>query len=198
MKVATEDAISLAYIADLLMTWKEKRLMANSKSRSRMLFSTAAALALCLAGIVVLSKSTQQKARVNKMPEIFSGVKRLEVVKASIIDTPAAGVRLEILNNSPLAVMAVDVAAGEGAITKNGLTDQEHPIVVIEPYGTTIVEMAFSAMTPGAPLVVSAVTYADGSEEGDPGSLDIMHRIRAHDRAKILAERDKQKRGSKP
>ena len=172
--------------------------MANSKSRSRMLFSTAAALALCLAGIVVLSKSTQQKARVNKMPVIFSRVKRLEVVKASIIDTPAAGVRLEILNNSPLAVMAVDVVAGEGAITKNGLTDQEHPIVVIEPYGTTIVEMAFSAMTPGAPLVVSAVTYADGSEEGDSASLDIMHRIRAHDRAKILAEREKQKRESKP
>ena len=93
--------------------------------------------------------------------------------------------------------MAVDVVAGEGAITKNGLTDQEHPIVVIEPYGTTIVEMAFSAMTPGAPLVVSAVTYADGSEEGNPASLDIMHRIRAHDRAKILAEREKQ-RESKP
>ena len=69
--------------------------------------------------------------------------------------------------------MAVDVVAGESGITKNGLTDQEHPLVVIEPYGTTKMEIPIGFADPGAALVVSAVTYADGTEEGEAESLKV-------------------------
>ena len=78
---------------------------------------------------------------------------------------------------------------GDGAITKNGLTDEQNPLVVIEPYNTTTLEMSFSEMTSDAPLVISAVTYADGTEEGDEKSLAIMHKIRVRDRERLRSQR---------
>lgn len=167
-------------------------------SNSRLLFLALAFLLIAtIAGAVVFSKVQQSKSRVNTMPRVLSKIKNLQVISATVInpDTPAAGVAIEIRNNSELAVMAVDLVSGEGAITKNGLSDEDHPIVVIPPHGTTIVEMTFGEMTPGAPLVVSAVTYADGTEEGEEEPLRIMHKIREHDKAKMKTEREEKKEG---
>lgn len=172
--------------------------MAIKKWPSRIvLFAAAIAAVAAAVSIGVVSKSRQQKERVYALPQIYSKVKDLEVINATIIDakTPAARVQLEIWNHSSQAVMAVHVVAGEGSIMRNGLEDAEHPLVVIEPYGTTTIEMAFGEMTPGAPLVVSAVTYADGAEEGVQESLKIMNKIRERDRARIQAEREKEKGG---
>lgn len=95
--------------------------------------------------------------------------------------------------------MAFDLVCGDGSITRNGLTDDENPVVVMKPNETTTIQMDFSEMTFGAPLVVSAVTYGDGAEEGDAKSLRRMHLARKHDRAVMKAkkERDAQK-GVKP
>lgn len=166
-------------------------------TRRRIILLIVAVMAVVsVVGVGVLSKrSESQRQRVTSIPPVCSKVKALEVVSFKIINenTPAAGVSVEIRNNSYKAVMAVDLVCGEGAITKNGLTDEENPIVVIEPYGTTTIEMGFGEMSPDAPLVVSAVTYADGTEEGDEESLRIMHKIRDHDREQIRAARAQQK-----
>lgn len=144
----------------------------------------------------------EQQPRVNHMPPYFSKVKNLEIVRASIwMDSgEAVGVEIEIKNNSKKDVMAVDLVCGEGAVTRNGLTDEEHPVVVMRPGETTTIRMDFSEMTFGAPLVVNAVTYADGTEEGDQKSLRAMHLAREHDRAatKAKKERDAQKGVVKP
>jgi hypothetical protein len=175
-------------------------MMKDRVGKRRFLFlAFAALLTAAIAGAVVFSKVQQPKPRVATMPPVFSKVKNLAVVNAMIInpDTPYVGVRVQIRNNSSLAVMAVDVVAGEGGVTKNGLHDEDHPIVVIEPYGTTTVDITFSEMTPGAALVVNAATYADGTEDGAEESLGLMHKIREQDRARIKAEREKEK-GGKP
>lgn len=155
--------------------------------------------ALLLVSGVVSKKQESHGPRVTSIPKTYSKIKGLEVVSVKAINegTPAAGVAVEIKNNSDKEVMAVDLVCGDGAVTKNGLTDEENPITVIKPYGTVIVEMTFSEMTFGAPLVVSAVTYADGTEEGDEHSLRIMHKIRDRDRARLRAERAAHK-GEKP
>lgn len=141
-----------------------------------------------------------KEPRVTSMPSVFSKVKNLEVVRAWIEDagTPAVRAAVEIRNNSDKAVMAVDLACGEGGITRNGLTDEEHPVVVIEPHGTATVEMTFGAMTFGAPLVVSAATYADGTEEGEEASLKAMHFARTHDRAQLKAQKERQAQKGSP
>ena len=134
------------------------------------------------------------------MPEVFSKVKNLEVVNAWIVnqETGYPAARVEIRNNSEKDVMMVDLMSGEGAITKNGLTDEEHPIVVIKPHETTTIDMNFGSMTFGAPLVVASVVYGDGSEEGDEASLKAVHLLRAHDRAELKAKKEKEAQKGEP
>lgn len=154
-------------------------------------------LSIVFVGSLVASGSLSKQEPIPKIPTdiplLFSQVKTLEIVSARIINenTPAAGVSVEVRNNSHKAVMAVDLVSGDGAVTKNGLTDEDNPIVVIEPYGTTTLEMTFGEMTPGAPLIVSAATYADGTEEGDAKSLEAMHLIRKRDKARLYPKRIK-------
>jgi len=146
------------------------------------------------------NKQEQQQPRVTSMPPVLSQVKNLEIVRTWIEDpgTPHAGAAVEVRNNSNLAVMAIDLVSGDGGVTTNGLTDEEHPIVVIVPHGTTKLFMNFGSMTFGAPLIVAAVTYADGSEEGDEASLKTMHRARAHDKAQIKAEKEQRSKKGAP
>lgn len=147
--------------------------------------------------IVTFSKRPEpQQRKVTSMPPVYSKIPTIEILSSKVIEegTPGASVEIEVKNNSPKAVMAIDLVCGEGGVTRNGLTDEENPIVVIEPYGTAKLHMTFGAMTPDAPLVISAVTYEDGMEEGDAKSLELMHRVRQRDRERLRAERQKERK----
>jgi len=166
----------------------------NSSNKWFYLCALLLIAASCIGAGVLSAKRQQPKKqwpkepRVTSMPHIFSKIKSLEVVDAWIgnPETEAAGVWIEIRNNSDKDVMMVDIVCGEGGITRNGLTDEQNPIVVIKPHETTKMFMNFGEMTFGAPLVISGVTYADGTEEGDEASLRAMHRVREHDRAQHI------------
>ena len=151
-------------------------------------------------GFAGFTKTRQTQRGVITVPLTYSKVKSIQIVAAKVMNegTPAAGVAVEVRNDSEKAVMAIDLVCGEGAVTKNGLTDEENPIVVIPPFGSTTIEMSFSEMTPEAPLVVSAVTYGDGREEGDERSLRAMHKAREHDRQMMKEIRARQNEGRKP
>jgi hypothetical protein len=151
------------------------------------------ALILLVAGLAASGILTVAKKQSNKKPQISSKVPNLEILDSRIIDpdTVGAALAVEVRNNSALAIMAIDLVCGEGAVTKNGLTDEENPIVVIPPNGTANLQIGFGEMTPDSPCIVSAVTYADGSEEGDAESLKVMHKVRERDRA-IIKERKQQ------
>lgn len=178
----------------------------SSNRRWWLVFATSLTAAL-LISVGVFSANRQepkknqrpQPPQVTSMPAVYSSVNTLEIVRTWIVNqelgVPAA--RVEIRNNSNKDIVAVDLVCGEGAVTTNGLTDEEHPIVVVKAHDNTVLEMNFSAMTFGAPLVVSAVTYADGSEEGDAKSLRAMHIGRQHDREVMRARRE-QGKGAKP
>lgn len=155
---------------------------------------------LLLTGVVLVtavrSRTKQLQITPPAMPPVYSIVNEITVEGARVVNegTPAVGVELIVRNTTDKPVVAVDLVAGEGAVTKNGLTDEEHPIVVIEPHGTTTLFMNYSAMTPCAPLVVSAITYADGTNVGDEKSIRLMKKAREHDRAVMKEIREKQKR----
>lgn len=158
-------------------------------------------LAATVVGSAVFSAKRQQpqkkwpdQQRVTTMPEVLSRVKTVEIVRTWIEDpnTPHASAALEVRNNSRKDIMAVDLVSGDGGVTRNGLTDEDHPIVVIKPGDTTTLKMNFGEMTFGAPLVISSVVYGDGTEEGDERSLKTIRQIREHDR-KAKKEREGEK-----
>src|SRR6185295_18557210 len=79
------------------------------------------------------------------VPRTQSKVKDLEIVNARIIapgsNMPGVGVAFEILNNSDRPVMAVRITCGNGGLSKDGLHDEDQPVVVIEPHGVLTAEM---------------------------------------------------------
>lgn len=141
--------------------------------------------------VVVFSAKRQEPKQQHRMdwlsavPPVISKVKDLEIIHARIVrlGTDAAGVAFAIRNKSPRGVMAVDITCGQGGISKDGLEDEDNPIVIIEPYGTLTAEMR-GELTRDAPIVISAATFEDGTEEGDETSLKFMRKIRVRERAR--------------
>jgi len=100
------------------------------------------------------------------------------------------GVAFEVWNKSNRAVMAIEISCGKGSIAKDGLEDDEKPTVVIEPYGTLPVEMT-GELDPGNPIVITAAIFNDKKEEGEKSSLDLIHKVRARERALLKAKKGK-------
>lgn len=135
-------------------------------------------------------QNPRTKEWLSSIPAVHSKVKELEIVNVRIVrsNTDLPGVAFDILNKTDRSVMAIRISCGNDAISQDGLEDQEHPKVIIEPYGTLSAEMT-GELKPGVPIVIKSATFQDGKEEGDPISLDIMRKIRERKRARLAAER---------
>jgi len=177
----------------------------NANQKWFFLFAVVILVTIWVIGAVVFNAKTEQpkiqhpKEWLKSTPPVLSKVKDLQIVNQRIVrpNTDAPGVAFEIFNNSSRAVMAVEVAGGEGSIAKDGLEDEEHPTVIIEPYGTLTAEMN-SELTPGNPIVITAAIYDDEKEEGDKSSLNLMHNVRARQRARLKAQKEKAVLGRSP
>jgi hypothetical protein len=138
-----------------------------------------------------ISKDIQEKNQtVDTMPLIISQVKGLEVIKATLKNKGKADVAavLEIKNKTDKPVIAVSVEIGDpeeaGGITVNGYKEgDEPPSVVIEPRGSITVRLSLNNAKPGDPIRVSAVVFADGSEDGEKIALETVHTQKAHIKA---------------
>lgn len=91
--------------------------------------------------------------------------------------------------------MAIHISCGDASISKDGLEDEAAPTIVIGPYGTLPAEMIDLGR---GPIVITSATFQDGSEEGDPASVDLMQKLRARGKALHKAERDKQSTEVRP
>jgi hypothetical protein len=168
------------------------------------LFSAVVLVSASVITVAVFSAKRQQPKTqqpnewLTSIPRVLSQVKDLEIINERIIrpNTDMAGVTFEILNKSNRAVMAVRVTSGHASISKDGFEDEEHPIVIIEPYGTLSAEM--TELTHGAPIVISSATFQDATEEGDNSSVEFMQKLRARERDRHKAERERRSAGRGP
>src|SRR5438270_12116324 len=113
--------------------------MANQLLTRKSFFVFAGVSLLALLGAGSFSSKSQQpkrswpqEPRVTSMPQVFSKIKSLEVVRTWIqdIETGYPSAAVEIRNNSNKDMCVVDLLCGEGGITRNGVIDEEHPVVV--------------------------------------------------------------------
>jgi hypothetical protein len=174
--------------------------MTNRPAKRRRWFLLCATITLLAASLISVGvfsakkqnpKAQRPKDWLTTTPAVMSKVKDLEIVNARVVragsDMP--GVAFEILNKSHRAVMAVDIMCGESGMLKDGLGDEEHPTVVIEPGGMLEVEMN-DELSPGLPIVLSGATFEDGTEEGTETSLKAIHRARKHERERRKAQKE--------
>jgi hypothetical protein len=133
---------------------------------------------------------------IDTLPRIIHKVKDLKIVKATIADQgkPDARAVLEFKNNSDKAVTAFTVTFESISVGKDGGIDYDAPVTVIEPHGTTTLEIPVSNLDTDNPLIVAAVVYADGTEDGQDVVLELTH----NQRAQAKAARDAKKEGGQP
>jgi hypothetical protein len=168
--------------------------MKNRSPKRKLFFLIAAVMVVSalVVSVAVFSAKKQEKKQLHpkdwlsSIPPIKSQVKDLEIINARIVraGSEVPGVAFEIRNNSNRAVMAVDITCGLAGMMSNGLGDDEHPIVVIQPYGMLTAEMN-DELSPGLPIVLGGATFEDGTEEGTESSLKAMHGAREHKKAKL-------------
>jgi capsular polysaccharide biosynthesis protein len=135
-----------------------------------------------------LFKEPQEKGQTtDTLPLVISQVKHLEVIKASLKNpgTPNPIAVLEIKNKSNKSVVAVSVETGEPeeayGITVNGFKEgEEPPEAVIEPHGTTTIELPLNNAKPGHPIRVSGAVFSDDSEDGEKTALQTIRNQRKH------------------
>ena len=181
--------------------------MGNHSQRKKLFLFAAVSLAAVsiIAGAVFSAKRQQPKKQLHpkdwlvSVPPVSSQIKGLEIINARIVrpGSEEPGVAFEILNKSDRAVMAVDITCGEGGITQDGLDDEDHPSVVIEPHSILTAEMS-DELSPGAPIVISAAVFADGTEEGSEYALKKMRAMRAHERARRKSQKQQGSPGGRP
>jgi hypothetical protein len=148
---------------------------------------------------IPLKGHQETKQTIDIMPLIISQVKDIEVVKATLEDkgTDHPFAVLVIKNKSDKPVIAVSVEIGEpeeaDGVTVNGFKEgDEPPSVIMEPNASVRALLSLNNAKPGEPIRVSAVVYADGSEEGEKTALETIHAQREHDKS------EKAKGGSSP
>lgn len=141
-----------------------------------------------------LPKDQQEtKQTIDTLPLVVSNVKKIEVTKATLKNpgTNKAVAVLELKNKSNKAVVAVSVEIRDpdeaDGITMNGFNgEDELPSTVIEPHGFITVELPLNNATPGEPIRVSGIVYADKSEDGEKTALETIHSQREHSKANKL------------
>ena len=125
------------------------------------------------------------------LPPIVNKTGKLKIIKAALKNpgTPEAMVVLKIRNKSDVAVTAFTITNGDFSVGPDGGISVDEPVIVIEPHGTTIEEIPAGNFERDVPIILAAVLYADGTQEGQDIVLEMIHEQRATEKAK----RDKQK-----
>ncbi len=130
------------------------------------------------------------------LPPIVNKTGKLKIVKATLENpgTPEARVVLKIRNKSNVAVTAFTITNGDFSVGPDGGISVDEPVTVIEPHETTTFDISAGSFERDVPIILAAVLYADGTEEGQDIVLEMIHDLRATEKAK----RDKQKGESQP
>lgn len=127
---------------------------------------------------------TLNATRVTTLPPVFSRVKDLEVTGATLVNqgTSQAAVAIDIVNNSDQPVISLEITAGDdkdwSSLGIDGLEDPDNPQVTIPPHSLKTFTLFLGTVLEGFPVVITGVVFANGAEDGDARSLDIMHRDR--------------------
>jgi hypothetical protein len=115
----------------------------------------------------------------------------LQVTGATLLNqgTPNAAVAIDIVNNSDQPVISLEIMSGDAndwsSLGIDGLEDPENPQVAISPHSVKTLTWFLGEVLEGYPIVITGASFADGTDDGDARSLDIMHKDRERNRAKM-------------
>lgn len=118
-----------------------------------------------------------------KLPKVVSEAKSIEVVNVKVEEPDLLIVTLR--NNSEKPVVALTLEAGDdkdsSGVGAAGYKEGDEPdSVIIKPHEMYDMDMPLSYLHPNGLVRVSGVIYADDTEEGVKGTLEVMRDQKKH------------------
>ncbi len=137
-----------------------------------------------------------KEERVTKLPPVFSKVKDVQVAGAALLKqgTPDAAITIDLVNNNDQAVISLEITSGDAqdwsSLGIDGLEDPDNPQVAIPPHTLKTFKWYLGEVLEGYPIVVTGARFADGTEDGDARTLEIMRKDRDRNRAQKARRAD--------
>ena len=153
----------------------------------KLLFLVASCLILFPA-VYILSVGAARQKKV-KLPKVVSEAKNIEVINVKVDESDSLIVTLR--NNSEKPVVALTLETGNAkdgdGVSDAGYKEGDEPdLVIIKPHETYDMNMPLSYLRPDGLVRVSGVIYADDTEEGNKGTIELMRDQKKHVKAKRL------------
>ncbi|HEV7475581.1 MAG TPA: hypothetical protein VGN90_16115 [Pyrinomonadaceae bacterium] len=176
--------------------------MTNNAGRKRLVFFFATVLLTVLAVSLGVSSKIRQEPkqekrgvplkaeRVTTLPAVLSKVKDLQVAGATLLNkgTPQAAVAIDIINNSDQPVISFELTSGDdddwSSLGIDGREDPDNPIVSIPPHSLKTFTWFLNQVLKGYPIVITGASFANGTEDGEARSLQIMRKDIERNRAR--------------
>jgi hypothetical protein len=131
----------------------------------------------------------QRREANTSVPSVVSNFPNLKVQKVAIRNagTPNATIVVEVENTAEIGIIAITLESkkeGQAFIVslRTSFEGDGEPRVVIKPHEVGKLEIAVTNTFSDVPLEIGSVMYADGSEAGDPESLETMHKVKDHEK----------------
>jgi hypothetical protein len=124
-----------------------------------------------------------------KLPKVVSEAKGIEIVNVKVKEPHSLIVTLR--NNSEKPVVALTLETGDykdgDGVSEAGYKEGDEPdSVIIKPHETYDMDMPLSYLRPNGLVRVSGVIYADDTEEGNKGTIELMRDQKKHVKAERL------------
>jgi hypothetical protein len=132
------------------------------------------------------ASNQQEEQRVQTpVPSVISEVKELKIAQVFVDDQKQ--LIIVLLNKTGKGVQSFAVSSGNFmVITDDGLISDQ-PKTIIEPNKRYTIQLPVSDLEDEMPVVISAVLYDDGTEDGDQGVRQKMREARRREKEKRLS-----------
>lgn len=118
------------------------------------------------------------------MPPVTSSAKDLEIITAYVDSEKQANI--VILNKSAKGIQAFAVSSGSFTLIEDDGLQTDNPKTIVAPFATYTIQLPASNLRSTLPVIISAVLYADNTEDGDGVVRKRVHDARQKEKEKRL------------
>ena len=137
--------------------------------------------------MLIATQNPQKENRVvETLPPVVSSIKGIDVIYAFIDDKGLANITL--INKTGKPIVGLSLSAGNLTFSDDNGIGQDNPKILIAPNDSYTFQESVANLKGNETIRVSAVFYADNSEEGDEAVRKNIHEERERQRQKRIKD----------
>jgi len=134
-------------------------------------------------------QARQENQEIQSLPPVVSSIKGIEVISAFIDEKGSANIT--VINKTEKPIIGLSLSAGNMTFSDDNGISQDIPKILVAPNHSYTFQESITNIKGHGPIRVSAVFYADNSEEGDDTVRKNVHDERERQREKRIRAKEK-------